>query len=255
MSNILDPYRTVARVLRALDEAPDGLSLSELVQHLSAPTNKAIANGLTRLKKIGLVFKPAENSGRWKRTPKPHDLDFLERAAHADLLLCNVRDSGNGISTFELARQAGLEPGYVDDTLAPAVQAHVLLTCVVESAGRRGLFYRSSASAPPKLDWNKLGREAWQERLARQRSEWLKPTLEALPAKAYDVLGGPAEPGFVCSLSSTGALRIESGGALITLPVAHTRQLLHYLNHMAAQKLLATRAPAEQAREAEGAAA
>ena len=43
---------------------------------------------------------------------------------------------------------------------------------------------------------------------------------------------------FMCALYSNGALLIDSGHEIVTLPLAHTRRLLHYLEHLGAAALL-----------------
>ena len=42
----------------------------------------------------------------------------------------------------------------------------------------------------------------------------------------------------MCALYSNGALLIDSGHEIVTLPLAHTRRLLHYLEHLGAAALL-----------------
>ena len=42
----------------------------------------------------------------------------------------------------------------------------------------------------------------------------------------------PADSGFVCALFSNGKLQLQVHGQVITLSLEHTRQLMHYLDHM-----------------------
>jgi hypothetical protein len=50
---------------------------------------------------------------------------------------------------------------------------------------------------------------------------------------------GDDEEAFLCALFSSGTLVIESDGNQLSLPVEHTRQLLHYLDHIRADLLTA----------------
>lgn len=61
-----------------------------------------------------------------------------------------------------------------------------------------------------------------------------------------DHLGKVApDDSFLCAVYSNGALFIESHGARVTLKLAHTKRLLHYLEHMAVSDLVGA---AEEAR-------
>lgn len=78
-----------------------------------------------------------------------------------------------------------------------------------------------------------------QPKLAGVSAEEKAALLEAIDTERPQAAAEVREAAdFICALYSTGDLLIESGNAKVTLPLQHTRKLLHYLDHLRGDELV-----------------
>lgn len=96
-----------------------------------------------------------------------------------------------------------------------------------------------AAPAAPPAPHTSLPNQA-EPSCVRLHIDWedLVPAEPPAANKAPKKAAQQAPDRFMCALYSNGALLIDSNDELVTLPLEHTRRLLHYLEHLGAADLL-----------------